>query len=468
MLSKPFQIFEHVTLFAAVIMFTGGLMGLYLKLFNMSPPASYLFLHVPILGAMCAVMVFRFRQTILGAMSILPFVLLAGLAVVSFKWSLLPSLSLREGMLTLILTLYLGYAGWRFTWREIIGTLWLAMILMVVFSFFLYVAVPKIGRMQEIFVGTMTGVWLEKNTAGQIGTFGALLSLARMALQPKKAISSMVAFGLFSAFLLLTTSKTSLVAYLLGVSMFGWVFLMRRGLPVYLTTAWTTIFGSIFVVTFVRGNTEAILEALGKNATFTGRSEIWKAVKISLNDRPLLGHGYSAYWDEYYLGKTISYVFDDLGFEPHHSHNSYIDMQLSLGQVGLTLFVIGLVWAAAVSLHKVRRSNGTYFAIPFIAAALVIGTFESVLAMPGNFAGAVIILVMAKMTRPVIGWERHSTWHLLRERIGRQKRVKIMTYPAGGSPSPTLASTRPKPVFVHNFWNPQVLSPRPHPTIGPA
>ena len=53
--------------------------------------------------------------------------------------------------------------------------------------------------------------------------------------------------------------------------------------------------------------------------------------------------------------------------------------------------------------------------LPFTFAALIIGSFESVLAYPSNFAGAVMVLAAGKMVRPALRSEaRSGLWGAIR------------------------------------------------------
>ena len=92
-----FRAFEYVVYVLAICMIAGGISGFYLKLFDMNPPAPYLVPQLPVMGAMAAVMVIRFRQVFFGLTSALPFFFLGVLMAVSFKWSYFPGETLREG-----------------------------------------------------------------------------------------------------------------------------------------------------------------------------------------------------------------------------------------------------------------------------------------------------------------------------------------------------------------------------------
>lgn len=401
--------FEFFILILSVFMFTGGLAGIYLKMFKLAPPFPIHFVHLPIMLLMVPVILGRIRETVFGLFSLIPFVALALLAVVSYKWSLDSAVTLREGIIFLFIGTYLVCTAWVYSWERIIEALWIAMFAMGIASLLLYFAAPDLGRMSDIHIGALSGLWMEKNSAGQIGIYGATLALARFAISPKTFFSSGISFLAFTLILLLSTSKTALVAYVLMCGLFGWVFMMRRNLPTFLATTWATLFGGSFLAYVVWQNKEAAFKLLGRNSTFTGRAEIWKALEVSTSDKPLLGHGYSAYWNEDYMGTTLNMVLDDLKYYPNHSHNSWVEMTLGLGQVGSYLLTSILVIGIVFALLRIRASHGAYFALPFLTSAALIGSFESVLTYPNNFGGAVLILVAAKVVRkPVVSERSHA------------------------------------------------------------
>lgn len=79
---------------------------------------------------------------------------------------------------------------------------------------------------------------------------------------------------------------------------------------------------------------------LGRDQTLTGRSNTWAFLTPYAMQRPLLGHGYASFWT------------DELraSLDPH-AHNSYLDMILSVGFIGLMLWSAFLV----ASCRKAQR-----------------------------------------------------------------------------------------------------------------
>ena len=90
-------------------------------------------------------------------------------------------------------------------------------------------------------------------------------------------------------------------------------------------------------------NAAPILGLLGRDATLTGRTDIWQAVLDSIMRRPLLGYGYGAFWNG--LQGESANVILACGWAVPHAHNGFLEVWLQLGLVGLSLLIATLVLA---------------------------------------------------------------------------------------------------------------------------
>ena len=74
--------------------------------------------------------------------------------------------------------------------------------------------------------------------------------------------------------------------------------MIRRG-PVFAVSATFIVVVSIFALAFLLyAAPQAIFGLLGKDETFTGRTNIWSAVLHQIIQRPLTGYGFGAVWDD--------------------------------------------------------------------------------------------------------------------------------------------------------------------------
>lgn len=77
--------------------------------------------------------------------------------------------------------------------------------------------------------------------------------------------------------------------------------------------------------------------------TFTGRSAIWEFALAAVAEKPIIGHGYAAFWDDVTARQTSPGA--EWATSAAHSHNSYLDLAVTIGLPGLVLVVLVLVLA---------------------------------------------------------------------------------------------------------------------------
>jgi O-antigen ligase len=105
----------------------------------------------------------------------------------------------------------------------------------------------------------------------------------------------------------------------------------------YYRIAWAISGTAGFVVLIFR---RVVFEFLGKSPDMTHRTDIWKSVFNLVSERPLEGWGFTGVWVpgvEPFSGLIVIN-----GIEYFQAHNSYLEMALQLGAVGLVLFLIML------------------------------------------------------------------------------------------------------------------------------
>ncbi|WP_315924556.1 O-antigen ligase [Mesorhizobium sp. SP-1A] len=92
------------------------------------------------------------------------------------------------------------------------------------------------------------------------------------------------------------------------------------------------------------GAFDLVLGAFGKDSTLTGRTYLWSQGLAASADAPVFGVGYQAYWvqgfseaerlwDEFYIGSRAGF----------HFHNTYIEVLVELGVVGVLLIALLMI-----------------------------------------------------------------------------------------------------------------------------
>jgi len=84
-------------------------------------------------------------------------------------------------------------------------------------------------------------------------------------------------------------------------------------------------------------------EAVGKDPSFTGRTDLWTAMLISIAHHPFLGTGYGAFWSVYPPSNYLNHIYSLFIWTPNEAHNGFIDIANEVGIIGLTIFFVMLL-----------------------------------------------------------------------------------------------------------------------------
>ncbi|MDI3563166.1 O-antigen ligase [Bradyrhizobium sp. Arg816] len=87
----------------------------------------------------------------------------------------------------------------------------------------------------------------------------------------------------------------------------------------------------------------ALTRLLPLDPTFTGRSAIWEFALAAVAEKPIIGHGYAAFWDDVTARQTAQ--GSEWATSAAHSHNSYLDLAVTIGLPGLLLVILVFVLA---------------------------------------------------------------------------------------------------------------------------
>jgi O-antigen ligase len=206
---------------------------------------------------------------------------------------------------------------------------------------------PDIGRGFDPWTGQAfnQGINLNKNELGYVCLLTGLffvwnfLQAGHYVEKKQRRYEQLLSLGFIAMIwwlLSMSDSATSLVCALVGVVMMlvlGWKWINKRFLGSYIV-AFVLLFG---IAETTLGVYENVLKALGRNATLTDRTEVWKDV-LALTDDPVLGAGFESFW----LGERREKMWAKWHWHPTQAHNGYIETYINLGAVGVIL-LIGLI-----------------------------------------------------------------------------------------------------------------------------
>ncbi len=264
--------------------------------------------------------------------------LIPGWALLSVLWSAYPGISLRYGIQLGLTFLIAVSVASRLSPRRFLLVLFLAYAFAALWGL-------GFGRVRGDGGGWL-GIFGSKNAYSFAMSAFFLISLC-LALAPGTGRAwrlcgfAGMALGFFllvqgqSAGALLTTSAAAAVAL-------TFVALRRFDGMQKLALATIAGFTGLFLVVFVSTNFDLLmdflLETTGKDATLTGRTDLWREALREWAKSPLLGQGFQAVWVE---GNPVAEAMWEMfgigskrGF---HFHNTWLSNAVEIGLVGVVL-----------------------------------------------------------------------------------------------------------------------------------
>ena len=332
------------------------------------------------------------RQPLLIAITVI--------AAASILWSINPDQTFRRTIALGFTTLGGVALAARARWSTLAEALATAFALLAAACLAAGLLDPAFGRMQTLFPGAWRGVWIEKNSLGGNMTIGAMVCAAAAFLQPRRRLIWWPCAGLCVLLVLLSTSKTSLVACALGACGLALVWIVRRGPVSRVGGTWAAVTAATALGMTLLVASDVVLAALGKDATLTGRTKIWAAVVRQIQERPWQGYGYGAVWDNLSPWAPLARIIKEAGFRPAHAHNSWLEPWLGLGVVGLGAWALYFIEVWTRALVALYRSPGAYLAVPFLLVYSMTSLTESIALVFNDARWLIFVAIAVKLASP--------------------------------------------------------------------
>jgi O-antigen ligase len=208
---------------------------------------------------------------------------------------------------------------------------------------------------EPFLAGDWRGSFAHKNIASPVMTILVYLGIYLTCAGAFLAGPAIVVFS--GIFLIFTGGKTAsglclvvfALASIVGATKGLWLKRAICLLPLLLMNLLTV--GSV-----VSDRIADLTKQLPVDATFTGRTDIWEFALAAVAEKPMTGHGYSAFWDNVTNRQTSDGA--EWAVTAAHSHNSYLDLAVTIGLPGLTLVVLIFVLAPLRNFHTIQDRNG--------------------------------------------------------------------------------------------------------------
>jgi exopolysaccharide production protein ExoQ len=238
---------------------------------------------------------------------------------------------------------------------------------------------PELGRRYSMHSGELEaiGVTFQKNSLGVMVLVSSLILIWEWIERSKDRAPlrtwtercfhySPIAFLAMGVYLLhVCDSKTSIAALILGGCVLASVKLPVVRQRIGALGGYTL--GSIlcfWALDSLFGVKESIVRSMGRDMTFTGRTEVWREL-LKLDTDPIIGTGFCSFWsNQYYLSKLPVWV----GLS---AHNGYLETYIDGGMIGVFLLILMLL-AIALKLNRGLSTGGNYALFRFSVLLVII------------------------------------------------------------------------------------------------
>jgi exopolysaccharide production protein ExoQ len=286
---------------------------------------------------------FRSLYSIINVLIKDPFLcLLLLMTIISTFWSATPDVTLKSGVLLLMISIIAASVGLRYDFQEIAKILRWTGTWITGLGTLASILAPSIARADE---GNWNGILAHKNVFAFWIALTASLWFFH-AIYHRETRWRAIGISLTCLIVMIFAgSGMAKIMFLVMIGVLSIFHVLRKiDFRKVLTTLIITIVIAIPSLLWALMNKQFIFASLGKDATLTGRTDFWPQVIDAIWERPLVGYGYQGFWQDW-RGKDnpAAHIINHNGFVPPHSHSGYLEILLALGIVGLILFAFSLI-----------------------------------------------------------------------------------------------------------------------------
>jgi O-antigen ligase len=252
-------------------------------------------------------------------------------------------------------------------------------------SWFGVIVIPRLAIHQPFDIvepeiaGDWRGVFGHKNvTAGAMAVFAYV---GWFVARNSRPVSGTIMAAAALVFLIFTHGKSALGMFFLA-SAVGFAIDRARSLParILLALGPLAILNLLTVGSAMSDSLHGLVSALPIDTTFTGRTDIWRFAFDAIHAHPFTGTGFDAFWYSSGVRNGDDATMRWMG-DVASSHNSYVDLTLTIGLPGLLAVIAAFVVLPLRDFHSAWsvRENREFARLLLILwlFSLYDGTFEA-------------------------------------------------------------------------------------------
>jgi exopolysaccharide production protein ExoQ len=341
---------ERTVTFAFLVLFAGIMWppDAYFSGTILTPPGIsniYDFLEFAALMPFLAIGLFVWRRQLPRlAICAWPVLALALFAFLSAFWADAPALVVRRAGTVTLTTLFGIYLVARGDFADLVATLLKVYALAAIASLVMVVVAPQAATVTgEYYTHAWRGAFTDKNELGLDCAEAIIVSV--YAVHRRYGPRWLAVFTIAASVVLLYGSESKTPVIVMAAALYAALVVsaLRRRSGAGLVVGYALLVLGLVVGALLTAGWQDALAFLGRDPTFTNRTRIWQLAFDYIARRPWFGWGYGGFWREDSADTQIFWTA--LGFKTPHAHNSWLELALGVGWVGVG--VAALSWLAA-------------------------------------------------------------------------------------------------------------------------
>jgi len=352
--------------------------------------------------AIASILMLRsYRRLLIGFRGIFWSTVFAAFVVMSAAWSQDASLTLHKAAFLILTTLFGIYFARRYPIESQMRMICIAGLSASLLSLALAIFLPQYGMDHDAHEGVLVGIFTQKNVCAREMLFLFATVVTYKPFSSRMKLCRIVAVPTILLVIAGTGSKTALLITVAVCSLFALFALCARISRGIIVTAGAIGLSLVSIGCLLANSAlPRLVQMLGRDGTMTGRTEIWRAVLVSIMKHPLLGYGFSAFWLSL-QGESANIILA-LRWAVPAAHNGFLEIWLQLGLLGLLIFLAGFFFALHTAIRGLRRGVCAETIWPFatLLLTLVYNLDESSLMQPNDFLWLLYVATLANLAAP--------------------------------------------------------------------
>jgi len=327
---------------------------------------------------------------------------LLSLLLLSVAWSVDPLVTCRRVAAVIGATLFGLYLADRWPLEEQVWLVTRTLAVAAVASAAMALFLPGLGLENG---AAWSGIFLTKNVLARLMTLGLLAAVVCASRPTWPAVLRGQAFacGLVCLVVLLQASSAfaTLVAAAVLVTWVTVFVVSRTVYPLRQALVTLIVVALIGALVLVASSFSLLLDALGRDASLTGRLPLWNSVVQAISERPWFGYGYGAFWHGWEQPSTQVLLENPWG--PPNSHNGLLETALDVGVFGVALWLLALLRPLVRGVRTALRSGDGATPWPLALVLLLIAYNVTEVTTMGNLLfWALFVSASSRQVQPAV------------------------------------------------------------------